>query len=216
MAMFQTTERRVDETKKRSLNKDDIAFLSGLQRELNTQDTMGNRDPRFWVIKQSTSSSCGEDEADETCVMQHSACEIVAKDLDGFIEYLTRSREDGFIQASRPDDPERWDVVITNIADREFRDDRVESLRDLIDLLERAGENDYSIVYARHGEEIVPDTLFLTHAACEDHLRKYAYNYASDAHAYAMTAVRSPEFERVIQLLQQVDWGALARTENGG
>ena len=33
-----------------SLSSEDLAFLQGLQEELNTQPTLGTADPRFWVI----------------------------------------------------------------------------------------------------------------------------------------------------------------------
>lgn len=33
-----------------SLSSEDLAFLRGLQEELNTQPTLGTADPRFWVI----------------------------------------------------------------------------------------------------------------------------------------------------------------------
>ena len=89
---------------------------------------------------------------------------------------------------------------------------------DIVELVESAGFGRYEPVYECRRSRVVPDTLFLTHKACEDHLRKYGYNYRKDAHAYAMTAIRSPQFEKLIKLLQTVDWAALAterREPNG-
>lgn len=56
---------------------------------------------------------------------------------------------------------------------------------------------------------IYPDSMFLTHKECENHLRKYGYNYSEDAHAYAMTAYRSPEVETLLNLLETVDWDSV-------
>ena len=40
-----------DTTEKHVLTEKEIQFLLKLQKEMNTQDTVGNADPRFWVIK---------------------------------------------------------------------------------------------------------------------------------------------------------------------
>ena len=39
-----------DEIEKHQITKDEIEFLKNLQTELNTQDNVGQADPRFWVI----------------------------------------------------------------------------------------------------------------------------------------------------------------------
>lgn len=111
MAYYQSTTPHDDVTPRRPLTQDDIAFLTELQTLLNTQDNMGQADPRFWVIKDS---------------------------------------------------------------------------------------------------QLCPDTLFLTHDDAENHLRKYEHNYRGNAHAFAMTAIRSPRVETLWKLLQTVDFQALA------
>ena len=47
--------------------------------------------------------------------------------------------------------------------------------------------------------------MFLTHKECEEHLKEYGYNYSEDAHAYAMTAQRSPEVETLLNILESVE-----------
>lgn len=39
-----------DTTEKHPITKEELDFLSDLQHELNTQDHVGQADPRFWVI----------------------------------------------------------------------------------------------------------------------------------------------------------------------
>lgn len=56
----------------------------------------------------------------------------------------------------------------------------------------------------RKNDIIYPNIMFLTHKECENHLRKYGYNYSEDAHAYAMTAYRSPEVETLLNILETV------------
>jgi hypothetical protein len=51
MARFFTPKYHDDEIKKRAITEDDIRFLKDLQKEMNTQDTMGQGAPRYWVIR---------------------------------------------------------------------------------------------------------------------------------------------------------------------
>lgn len=52
MAIFhKTLQHHEDTTEKRDISQEDIEFLKRLQLEMNTQDTTGTADPRFWVIK---------------------------------------------------------------------------------------------------------------------------------------------------------------------
>ena len=48
---FDHLEHHEDKVPKHSFTKDDIAFLIDLQKEMCTQDSCGNRDPRYFVIK---------------------------------------------------------------------------------------------------------------------------------------------------------------------
>ena len=36
---------------KREMTREDIIFLTSLQKEMNTQDHVSQADPRFWVIR---------------------------------------------------------------------------------------------------------------------------------------------------------------------
>ena len=68
MAIFhKTLQYHEDTTKKRELNQEDVEFLKRLQLEMNTQDTTGTADPRFWVIKGSERAINNED-PDELCL----------------------------------------------------------------------------------------------------------------------------------------------------
>lgn len=52
MAIYhKTLKYHEDQTQKRDLTQEDIQFLLELQKEMNTQDTTGTADPRYWVIK---------------------------------------------------------------------------------------------------------------------------------------------------------------------
>ena len=68
MAIFhKTLQYHEDTTEKRDISQEDIEFLKKLQLEMNTQDTTGTADPRFWVIKGSE-SVINNDNPDELCL----------------------------------------------------------------------------------------------------------------------------------------------------
>lgn len=56
--------------------------------------------------------------------------------------------------------------------------------------------------------EIVPDTMFLTLRECEEHIKRNHYHYRQP-HPYAMTAWRSPQVEKLYEILENVDFDKL-------
>ena len=97
MAQFQKTTPRPDKVPRRALTGEDLAFLTELQSELNTQDTMGNRDPRFWVIKQSETETCGADDADDIAFRDADGG-VVARGIEDFLAYLRETHGKDAVQ----------------------------------------------------------------------------------------------------------------------
>ena len=178
MARFQETTTHDDTVEKRPLSPDDVRFLAELQHALNTQDTMGQADPRFWVIAQSKEVPAGEQ-------------------YNSIKELSERAKETIGADAA-------W-IVSSCVG----LDDAVEEINTNPELSSMPGIP-FSMASVMSVREIVKDTMFLTHADCEDHLRKYGYNYEPDAHAFAMTAHRSPCVEKLLGIIRSVDWGAAA------
>lgn len=54
-----------DKIEKRKITPEEIDFLISLQKEMNTQDTCGNPEPMFWVIKGKEKIFETQDEYDE-------------------------------------------------------------------------------------------------------------------------------------------------------
>lgn len=207
MPRFQETHLREDTVQRVRLAQDDLDFLKALQSQLNTQDTMCNADPRFWVIRQTEAQRCDEESADETNIVDESGA-TVATDFESFMKYLRENPVDDVIVR---ENRHGWLVDVDLPGWTESQP--VSSLEDMLELLTDAGCREFWPVYYKNVEVTVPDTLFLTHKECEDHLRKYGHNYKPDAHAYAMTAIRSPQVERLVKLLQTADWDYLAYRE---
>lgn len=189
MAVYQKTHRRTDNKPRRPFTADDAAFLAALQKELREQDTMCQAAPRFWAIAQTETFPAPMDDADD----------IIAVDNEMGNEYHTVQDVADFVAYAQDNG-----VDVEAVLSCHDMESAVETANETPGL-----ENRLRAVGVKCRTVVVKDTLFLTHAACEDHLRKYAYNYKPDAHAFAMTATRSPEFEQLMEILEHADWTAL-------
>lgn len=224
MAVYQKTIPREDTVAKRPLTQNDVQFLTALQHEMNTQDTMCNADPRFWVIKGVRWNPCEDPDTADITVLNGPGPEAIASTPEEAMQFLLSnsiakrlagtgySIENAGSGAASKDTPA---VVVTvkqtpHDVKRVFN---IKSVKDAYEALCFCRLYDYTLTYEAMEPHIYADTLFLTHRACEDHLRKYHYNYDEKAHAYAMTAIRSPEVEMLWKLIQQVDFKALIPSE---
>jgi hypothetical protein len=181
-----------DEIEKRSIKPEEIQFLLELQKEMNTQDVVGQADPRYWTIKDYFKIYGQE-------LAQPDGCEIY---IDDILIYG---------KASRPDAIEIVEIVkrwlLNHAADCSKADlDDILFVDDLEELLERKCYDfrilDYALIPTYNG-------FFLTQKAAAEHLKKYEYNYGPDACTYAMTAFRSPEAEMLYKILHEVDFSKL-------
>lgn len=202
MARFQERVYHPDATKKRVLTAADVLFLSELQKELNTQPNMGNADPLYWGIAQEKEYPTAEDFADATVVIDADG-DTVARSLEELAGYLDDGELDGIAGCT----------YFNGSCTVKFDDGTkagAYSLQGVVEILEEAGIGGLELRYVLKETEVVKDEIFLTHKDCEKHLEDYGYNYKPDAHAYAMTAVRSPRYGRLLDLIRTVDWGKLA------
>ena len=185
-----------------SLSSEDLAFLRGLQEELNTQPTLGTADPRFWVIMDYEYVPTDEwvymdaidfnghtlDVADFLdCiygeVLEHDGYGAAAKWLE---EHHIRLDEDGHSQVS----------------EYSFDFGEVEEIRE--EYLE--AHPDDSIDFLVRRRFISSNSLFLTLREATEHLKANWYHYDKLAHPYCSCAFRSPQFERLIKVLRTADF----------
>lgn len=192
-----------DTTEKRALTEEDRDFLVRLQRELNTQDTCGNAEPRYWGIR-GTEQIYGMEEGygDEYDLYDNAACSIAASSMTDAVKIVREFVND-------MDDECDWMVEACdgciNVVTYEDGEETLYDLKDVKEWLNEHG-GDYSISGRKEFGKIYEDAMFLTQKAAEEHLRKNAHHYADDARTYAMTSWRSPEYERVIEILRHIDW----------
>lgn len=222
MATFQEERHYADSITKHPISAEDVEFLKKLQTELNTQSARGNAQPVFWVIKGQQLRAATKEEA-TVFTLTFCGVDFDVTTTDGIHAFLTSDefseymRECGHELRVERREPEGILVELDPSGDDPFSE-TLQTTADLQAFLEDdAGAPDYYVEwnYSAMKPHVYEDTLFLTHVECQNHLRKYGYNYDETAHAFAMTATRSPEFERLLKTLRTVDWTALANVTKG-
>lgn len=212
MPVFQSCPYHVDNIIKRKPGKDDIEFLSTLQTVLNTQHNMGNADPVFWVIAGRKAILCSDDDApDKVEFWLDDECYDLPNEPDiKQFEHAVKSLTDLDIQLTHA-----CGKVHLHLHDP--RDGHTEeyaniyltaAIHKLNSYLESEQLITVNIVHMKYEHYVYPDTFFLTHEAAEDHLRTNGHNYDPTAHAYAMTATRSPQVETLWRLLRELDFSS--------
>lgn len=181
-----------DKVEKHAISKEDIVFLMELQKEMNTQDTVGQANPRYWVIRD-YEKFFGESLNDPSgVVVYYDGSEIVTVDYDG-----KGDRE--IINDAQSQ--------LVNYFDISYPDDPVHEIYDIDTLKEYCEENDLTCIEYQYVRKY--DNFFLTQKDAEDHLRSNYYHFDEDASTYAMTAWRNPRVERLYKILQETDWSSL-------
>lgn len=176
------------------ISEEKFNFLKNLQKEMLTQNTAGQASPRFWVIKDYRKFLGVDDNYD----------------ADGFI--ITDSSNDCEPWDDRGDVPlEEWfkkEIENQNV-DYELVMEEYENLdpndvETIVCILNDYGS--YSVVRYCIEDFIVPNTMFLTLKEAKEHLKSNAHNYTDEAHAYAMTALRSPEVSELYEILETLEF----------
>lgn len=169
--------------------KDEIQFLKDLQLELRSQEKDCQAAPRFWVIGDYKMVDCAEGRQDT----YHFGLpdKDYYGDMDGLLERIK----------------EEWD-------ENEFSGEAREKFEEidgcphaLLDWVEAHYDSLAELIPMSKEHIVCKDTMFLTKAEAKRHLELNHYNYSPEAHTFAMTAWRSPEVERLYEILENFDWG---------
>lgn len=206
-----------DTTEKHDITNDELDFLIKLQKEMNTQDTVSQADPRFWVIK-GTEKLYHVEEADGYELYDSDCCKTIADTTEKICDYINDNLLED-INCNRLDGEEfkvefenglLGERIIVNWLDGGCQEnDMSEELSDLHDIknwLEEQGYGEYEVISYKTVDKIYENTMFLTQSDAENHLQLNHYHYSADAHTYAMTSWRSSETEMLWKILRQVDW----------
>ena len=188
-----------DTTEKHQITAEEIQFLKDLQKEMNTQDHVGQADPRYWTIKTYDKEYGKEmDDNDGICVCYESDCDTI---WEGEVNFWNID--------------ETVEAILQAIDKQgiELNEEEVEYIKNSYDessLIEALEDADFEIMKWRTKSTCTG--MFLTHKAAQEHLQRNDYHYSDDAHTYAMTAWRSSE-EMLWKILQTVDFDKLGKGE---
>lgn len=214
---------------KHNLTQEELDFLIELQHELNTQDTVCQADPRFWVVAGTQKTCVGKEysEGEELCGGES----VLADGIEEAVKYF---QEEVIPEAN--EDSEEFEYILEEESTRSFKSYRllkidktcnkndedytegdeileeynyINEIEELIEALSDCGityDDEYIVGYYRNEYHIYPDTMFLTNRSCKRHIELNHYHYDANVHSYAMTAWRSPEVEQLWNILQKVDW----------
>lgn len=177
------------------MQKRNIDFLIDLQHEMLTQDTVCQANPRFWVVQEKRRYYGIEEGFEDGTVVAWDG-ETVAENLKELYEYLEESEEDLDIEYCE-------EHIIINADESEC----FYNIEDLVDYMRKDLNYNDGLDLVKYRDEyvIVSDTMFLTKRECEEHIRKNHYHYR-EPHSYAMTAWRSPQVEKLFDVIMNTNW----------
>ena len=183
------------------MNKKDIKFLARLREELLTQSTDGNRNPRFWGIRQKELIwGMSPDYAEGWAVFDGENCSIVGErnNLQSVLDEL-------------------FDPDVYGLTEDSFDNCDMESVEDVVSAANKAlgvspPHAPLSLVWYKENHPISKEVLFLTKRACEEHIQKFSHRY-QDPWPYVMTAIDCPEYETLLRILSTTDWNELLKEE---
>ncbi len=183
----------------REINKKDIEFLCHLQHEMNTQDTVGQADPRFWVVMETVREwEYNYDYADDCCICGSDGREYHGETLEEMLNQFIEN--DGYDISY---------TVGSFWVKIDGYDSEIMTTEDICEYMNIAFDrDDLRVCCYKYVERIVPNTMFLTKRECEEHIERNHYHY-NKPHSYAMTAWRSPQVEKLYEILHNVDWTIL-------
>jgi len=174
--------------------REDIQFLTDLQKELNGQDIDSQAAPRFWTVGDYKWVECNEGNAE-----RHSV-------------YLPNDGEAYEIN-----------YFLQEVLDRdELSDEALEALEEVscessaFDWIEEHYDEGASLHPERKEHFVRENTMFLTKAEAKRHIELNHYHYTDEAHTYAMTAWRAPKVERLLKILSEFDFQSLLGEKGEG
>ena len=166
------------------VTQEQYEFLKELQHELLTQPTDGQANPKFWGIMEKREVGVPDGCGDARIYMGDGVVYTLEEAIEDVNEWIESCYDpDGFIK-------QEWDGV------------NKEWMKDVADFIKDYVEPQCRIVWVDNKYELSTYTgAFLTKRACKDYIDKYGYNH-SNPHTYAMTAIRNPEYETLINILE--------------
>lgn len=173
---------------------EELEWLKQLQKDLieDRQIEKGNASPLYYGIIQPEKQFVPEGyEEDVTYYDPNGSCELTLEEIwNDLDEETKKDMSENFIETG-----------VSETGDGKY------------EILDKSDFDSY--ICELYGYEAIPyemqdriqsDLMFLTRKSADDYLKQYGYNHPNDARSYAMTAIRSPEYEHLLELLHRIDW----------
>lgn len=178
----------------RSLTDSDIAFLKELQHELQTQDNFGTADPHYWHILEKKMVRTFEGNGEVG---------IIDEEGDVFLGNKMTIRLLDELES----------IDMEDKLPLSFGDGESYSYEEEYEFAKAIWEEycgyrfHYELGYFTF-EYKVAYPLFFTYKECKEHIKRYGHNY-SHPQAYCIYSDRTPNFERLLDILTNVDFDQL-------
>jgi hypothetical protein len=220
-----TFEKETKTNKNYNLSIEDFSFLIDLQYEMLNQDTVCQAAPRFWVVGGTRKVPTSSDYADGAQLICDTS--IMANSLSEAVEHFQERIEDSFededdeiiIEKEETYSFDSYKVIkLDKHRDVLYEQNYITTINELVEAMvdiDFIGDDEYSIAYYYNEHYRYPDTMFLTNRSCKEHIKANDYHYDVTAHSYAMTAWRSPEVEKLWNILDKIDWKSMKEDTYG-
>lgn len=180
----------------RGITKEDIEFLKNLQHEMLTQEFDSEAAPRYWVVAQHERQyGCDSDYASGCSMYDSSAADLVGDTVEEVIEHVKVYYD----HECKADEDEYEDLL---------------TMESLADYLNKHVADNFRVNYYSMDRSVRQNgSIFLTKRECQEHIQMNRYHYNETVHTYADTSWRSPQFEKLIEILENVDFEKLEERE---
>ena len=195
-----------DDIQLRVITREDVEFLAGLQEEMNTQPHQCQADPRFWVVMTHEYREAVDGEDIERVTFYDEGGDIASMSLDDAMSAAYRSSvEFGGVEYAESV-LDGFGLYIDERGGFHSMCSYGVAVTDFVkDYAETKGA---SVMFETCEERIAENTMFLTLREAKEHIARNDYHYVKP-HTYGMTAWRSPQVERLYEILHEVDFKRL-------
>lgn len=179
------------------MKKDNIDFLKNLQHEMLTQETYGQADPIFWVVRQKVKVYGVSKDCSDGIEIRYDD-EAIADGLESLSKYLMEKEKD--LNIKYIDEYWREYVLINK--------EKIEKVEDLVKYMHNNLNYDSEKLFAINysiEDKVTDNTMFITLNECKQHIEDNLHHY-QNPYPYAMTAWRSPQVEKLFEILQTTNW----------
>jgi hypothetical protein len=171
------------------MTREELEFLKDLQRELKEQDTDCQAAPRFWGILEEGQQVVPDGFGDYIMVIDKTYGDSESYTLEEYVKHIM-----GLLL-------EDDDEVLYKTWDSVDKDD----INEVIEFANKCLKRNVEVFEIKKTIHVSEQTgCFLTKRAAKKHIELNGYNY-NNPKTYAMTAWRNPEFEKFLNIFENLD-----------